>query len=290
MTLDSFSTPSSAVQGPQDLVARMNEATSEDWDKVPLPARQQLGWHGEPGDIDARSGNGIAEFLDGDPESLVHSVKQTEPGVDLTRAVTYHLEDTPPPSEPAGAPGSAGYNEVNRHVPAAQGFEIEGVRFVEQTSGGRIVRFREGQGLEPDEQARVDGVGPHAPGPMMLDDGFINAPNEDQTPRQPDPDDVNQGTLPMAEDFGGGGAVGGDEPAAPTSDASADDGDEPDQGNDAPTGQVPNQLRSQVPDGTMAAVLSWVGDDPTRARAALEEEQDRPTPRQTLVSQLNERI
>jgi hypothetical protein len=290
MTMPGFSTPSEEVQGPHDLVARMNEATSEEWEKVPLPARQQLGWHGEPGDIDARSGNGIQDYLGEDPENLVHSLKQTETGVDLTRAVTYHLEETPPPAEPAGAPGSAGYNEINRHVPAADGFEVEGVRYVEQTSGGRVVRFKEGNALEPDEQAKVDGVGPHAPGPNMLDESFTAAENENQTPRAPDPDDVEQADLGVAERYQGGGGAGGDQAAAPTSDASADGGDGTDAGNDAQPDQSGGDLRSQVPDGSMAVVLSWVGDDKARARAALEEEQSKSAPRQTLIGQLNERI
>lgn len=41
-----------------------------------------------------------------------------------------------------------------------------------------------------------------------------------------------------------------------------------------------------VPQGTAAEVLDWVGDDPARAQAALDAENAQPTPRTTLVSRL----
>lgn len=44
---------------------------------------------------------------------------------------------------------------------------------------------------------------------------------------------------------------------------------------------------TDVPDGTVEEVLAWVGDDPARAAAALEAEQDRDTPRVTLIDHLN---
>lgn len=41
-----------------------------------------------------------------------------------------------------------------------------------------------------------------------------------------------------------------------------------------------------VPEGTIAEVLEWVGDDPLRAAAALAFEQEQSSPRSTLISQL----
>lgn len=45
-----------------------------------------------------------------------------------------------------------------------------------------------------------------------------------------------------------------------------------------------------VPDGTIAAVLDWVGDDPAKAARALEAEQGRPAPRSTLVDALQKLV
>jgi hypothetical protein len=56
------------------------------------------------------------------------------------------------------------------------------------------------------------------------------------------------------------------------------DGDEP---SDEPVGDVP--------DGTMADVLGWVGADPSRARAAITAEKARTDPRSSLLARL-ERI
>lgn len=42
----------------------------------------------------------------------------------------------------------------------------------------------------------------------------------------------------------------------------------------------------EVPDGTVAAVLDWVGDDSDRAVAAIEAEEARDQPRTTLVAAL----
>lgn len=41
-----------------------------------------------------------------------------------------------------------------------------------------------------------------------------------------------------------------------------------------------------VPDGTIADILAWVGDDPARTARALAAELDRPSPRKTLVDRL----
>lgn len=47
---------------------------------------------------------------------------------------------------------------------------------------------------------------------------------------------------------------------------------------------------ARVPDGTASDVLAWVGDDPNRARAALDAERRRTNPRQSLVAQLNQKV
>lgn len=46
----------------------------------------------------------------------------------------------------------------------------------------------------------------------------------------------------------------------------------------------------QVPDGTIAEVLDWVGDDSDRAVAALEAEEERDQSRTTLVAALEKVI
>lgn len=45
-----------------------------------------------------------------------------------------------------------------------------------------------------------------------------------------------------------------------------------------------------VPNGTVPDVLAWVGDDSDRARAALDAENRRTHPRQSLIEQLNGKI
>jgi len=77
-----------------DQTVNMNELTSEDWDKVPFPARQQMGDQG--GLKDARSGNGVHDQLGNPPESGGHTLQE----------VTYPLEMTAPPVEPPNAPGT----------------------------------------------------------------------------------------------------------------------------------------------------------------------------------------
>ncbi|MEV0993426.1 hypothetical protein [Nonomuraea sp. NPDC050202] len=51
----------------------------------------------------------------------------------------------------------------------------------------------------------------------------------------------------------------------------------------------PDDVHDEVPDGTVDDVLGWVGDDPDRARAALEAEEARDKPRSTLVARLREK-
>jgi hypothetical protein len=44
-----------------------------------------------------------------------------------------------------------------------------------------------------------------------------------------------------------------------------------------------------VPDGTMAEVLAWAGSDPGRVQAAYDAELTRPSPRSTLLQELDAR-
>ncbi|SDN73687.1 hypothetical protein [Allokutzneria albata] len=51
-------------------------------------------------------------------------------------------------------------------------------------------------------------------------------------------------------------------------------------------GGQPSTPIDDVPEGSVAAVLEWVGDDATRAQAALEVEQAREQPRTSLLTAL----
>lgn len=162
------STPSSEVRGPQDLVMRMNVATSEKWEQVPLPARQQLGYHERL--FDARSGRGINEYFGKSPEELRSAPEQVGEGDNtqqLSSLVGYHLEATEPPAEPAGAPGTAGYNQLTRNVPAAEGYELDVEHTLTDAGGARVLQFAPNQALSPEEQAKVDGAGPFIPSPTL---------------------------------------------------------------------------------------------------------------------------
>lgn len=59
-----------------------------------------------------------------------------------------------------------------------------------------------------------------------------------------------------------------------------------DTGTDESPAEQPAANTDDVPDGVMADVLAWVGEDAERARAALDAEQQREKPRATLVSAL----
>lgn len=47
---------------------------------------------------------------------------------------------------------------------------------------------------------------------------------------------------------------------------------------------------SDVPEGNVEGVMTWVGDDKDRAKAALESEEEAEKPRKTLVAKLKELI
>lgn len=72
-------------------------------------------------------------------------------------------------------------------------------------------------------------------------------------------------------------AAGEPEPGSPGRPEDAESEDAPSNG-------------SEVPDGTVDDVLAWVGDDKARAQAALDAEQQRPTPRTSLVAELEKRL
>jgi hypothetical protein len=46
------------------------------------------------------------------------------------------------------------------------------------------------------------------------------------------------------------------------------------------------QVTDTPPEGTAAEILEWVADDPTRAQAALDAENERDNPRSTLIDSL----
>jgi hypothetical protein len=96
-------------------VVRMNQLSSRNFKDVPLPARQQLGYFDETVDKDARSGNGVDQLRQergngaGGQTGRDYGYVPPLAGSRVSE-VTYHLDSTPPPAEPAGAPGSESYN------------------------------------------------------------------------------------------------------------------------------------------------------------------------------------
>jgi hypothetical protein len=285
-----FSVPGDEVKGPEDLVARMNEATSDNWETVPLPARQQLGWKERyQGDSDTQSPE-LKDFLDESPENLLHSDKLSgsspDASLNLTEAVTYHLEATEPPAEPAGAPGSDGYNRLNRMVAPAEGYEHPADFTIEQGAGVRTFRLPENVGLSEEEQAKVDGVGPHAPAKSRLGGDERNLSDDTRersnlSASKLDPNRNEDGSLKDPEKVQE--EVAQDGPAAHVSadveEAGGDSGSDDDGGR-----------HEAVPDGSTADVLEWVGDDQDKARRAIEAEQGKEKPRTGLLRELNEKL
>lgn len=92
-------------------VLRMNTLSSTRYEDVPMPAKQQLGEKIDRVDVDARSGNGLADHFDYvDDQASDYKKLDTHSGAAKVQEVTYHLDSTPPPAEPEGAPGSDSYN------------------------------------------------------------------------------------------------------------------------------------------------------------------------------------
>lgn len=52
-------------------------------------------------------------------------------------------------------------------------------------------------------------------------------------------------------------------------------------------GPGPRPSVDELPDGTIAEVMRWVGDDPVRAAAALDRERSSTAPRTTLIARLS---
>ncbi len=278
------SVPTEQVKGPQDLVQLMNTATSADYETVPLPARQQLGDHdAEPLQPPAIEGYELADFTGKRGEELMHSVELSEPRLNLSRSVTYHLEATPPPAEPPGAPGSAGYNKLSRHVPPAEGFDHPADYSLEQGAGVRTFRLPEdeGQMLATEEQAKVDGVGPFPPAPILTSGDPKNLTDADpgvianQTPSVNDPYRNADGTLKDPKevqeaapahpdsDFGAKEAPAAQE--APVKAAVAVEGARNEGGNDPAEG----------PDQTVPAV----GQDDTESKSEEQQKAEAPMKR-----------
>jgi hypothetical protein len=293
-----MTTPSEQVRGPQDLVAYMNQSTSQDWDSIPFPAKQQLGFHDRL--ADARSGNGINEYTGKDPEELPGALEQsevTDSTQQLSSVVDYHLESTPPPAEPAGAPGSDGYNRLNRGVAPAKGFEIDADHEVTQTAGGRVLQFAPDQGLSPEEQAKVDGVGPYVPSPVAIQAGSADETTaEEERPafgtangvRHGDAGSFDRKAAAKRQQRSPGGladvaeAQRGSEAAPAAGGAGAPEAPAP--------AAAPAAESGGVPSGSIDKVLAWVGDDSGRARQALDAEQGKDEPRQSLITRLNEKL
>lgn len=57
---------------------------------------------------------------------------------------------------------------------------------------------------------------------------------------------------------------------------------------EAVSNQAPGSSDPEVPKGTRAEVLDWVGNDKERAQLALAAENETGEPRKTLVAELNE--
>ena len=79
-----------------DLRYYAGDANAEDWDKVPFPAKQQLGFHA---DLPVgRDGTSINDFTGKGPEELLGSAdlsERTPDTVPLLSEVTYHLNPAP---------------------------------------------------------------------------------------------------------------------------------------------------------------------------------------------------
>lgn len=239
------SVPSAKVRGPIDLVARMNESTSEDYAMVPYPARQQLGDHSEPYDSGPSENPELHEFVEGlEPgEGSLHKPELSEPNLSLARPVTYHLEATEPNAQVDGGPGSSGYNVLQRGVEPAEGEFPGDVYTLEQGAGVRTFRLAEGVG---DDERLGD------PNEVVV--GSVNPANikedtrerSDQTPavndpyRNPDgslkdPQEVQDAAPALPDsDFGSKDVLEGQEPAKAATDV---EGARNEEGNDPADGQ-----------------------------------------------------
>lgn len=240
-------------------IIRMNEATSDDLDFVSLPARQQLGLFNELVDVDARSGNGLVDRVDMvDVPGANYKQPDFTQGGHTVQEVTYHLESTPAPSEPAGAPGTDSYNDTVRATPRS---EASNTVKVSQDGGRTAAAYqRDGEPVttqreQPGRNERIaDATG-------RPDSASVHADSGASAVVQPSTAETSS-------------------PAFETGSPDDDADDDSSTGDDA----------DQVPDGSVAQVLAWARDDAARARLAIEKENAKPAPRSSLLSQLNDRI
>ena len=227
-------------------VLRMNTLSSTRYDDVPYPAKQQLGEQIDRVDVDARSGNGVADKLKkvDDQASDYQKLDSTRGGHEV-HEVTYHLESTPPPSEPAGAPGSDAYN-------ISQGREPErGTHTVNRTQGNATLA-------------------------MQREEEYINTQRE--VPGRNERYAAAVGGDDHASAEAGSGHAATVVPSQTDEDSGGENGRRKNSGD--------NRNSDNVPQGSMQAVLSWVGDDDERRQKALEAERKRDNPRSTLISRL----
>lgn len=211
-------------------VVRMNESTSDNFDDIPLPARQQLGYFNDTVDVDARSGNGVDQLRVDGGDRRDYGTLPPENGGSRVEQVTYHLDTTPPPAEPAGAPGSPEYNNA---------------------------RGSDGAALSTQGNATVARQNPEA---------YVTTQRE--APGRNERVAAALGVEDSASVEAGSGKAAEVVTSESVSDTNTD----------------------EVPTGTTAQVLSWVGNDKDRAQQAKDKEQERENPRTTLIAKLDDII
>jgi hypothetical protein len=252
------SVPSAKVRGPLDLVARMNESTSEDYDLVPYPARQQLGDHSEPYDKGPSEAPGLADFVGKRGAELSHSVELSEPGLSLAQPVTYHLEATEPNAQVDGGPGSSGYNVLQRGVQPAEGEFPGDVYSLEQGAGVRTFRLAEGVGddsrLGDPNEVVVGSVNPknikEDTRERSSQTASVNDPYRNADGSLKDPEDVHDESPALPNDFGSKVPLEGaeaPEQAAKAEGALNEGGNDPAEGKDQTTPPVGGGDEDQDP-------------------------------------------
>jgi hypothetical protein len=97
-------------------VVRMNESTSDKFDNIPLPARQQLGYFDETVDVDARSGNGVDKLrVDDIDDGRDYGAIPVSASGTRVQEVTYHLH--PAPEVPETRESEERYATTQRAAP-----------------------------------------------------------------------------------------------------------------------------------------------------------------------------
>ena len=227
-------------------VLRMNELSSDRYEDVPLPARQQLGDFNNLVDVDARSGNGLRDY-----DLRVDSAGRDYEGADSVHSgahmmtVTYHLDTTPAPENGAAdGPGSRTYAKHQAH--------------------SRVLQ--EELGAQPHEGLLLETHG-NATRAYQTDSEYISTQRE-----IPGRNERYAHAVGMEDETGASAAAGSGSAALTI------------------PSQTAAEVNNDVPAGTIASVKSWVGEDKSKARRALDVEQSRETPRNTLVEWLQDRL